>query len=83
MKEGIKMRLKKGIYKHYKGEAYEVLMTAKHSETESWMVVYKALYAEEGIWVRPYDMFVEKVEVDGKMIQRFSYIKNLDKIHSN
>jgi len=77
------MKLKKGIYKHYRGEEYEVFMLAKHSETEEWMVVYKALYGEEGMWVRPYEMFVEKVEVEGKMIQRFRYIKNLDKIHLN
>jgi len=48
------MTLKKGIYKHYKGNLYEVLTTAQHSETEEWMVVYKALYGEKGIWVRPH-----------------------------
>ena len=68
------MELKKGIYKHYKGNLYEVLMTAQHSETEEWMVVYKALYGEEGMWVRPYKMFMEKVEVEGKLIYRFEYI---------
>jgi hypothetical protein len=65
------MEIEKGIYKHYKGNLYEVLMTAQHSETEEWMVVYKALYGEEGIWVRPYDMFHEKVDIDGKMVPRF------------
>ncbi len=69
------MELEKGLYKHYKGNMYEVYMTAKHSETEEWMVVYKALYGEEGMWVRPYEMFVEKVEVDGEMISRFEYIE--------
>ena len=68
------MELVKGLYRHYKGEMYEVYMTAQHSETEEWMVVYKALYGEEGNWVRPYDMFVEKVEVDGEYIQRFEFI---------
>jgi len=68
------MELKKGLYKHYKGAMYEVFMTAQHSETEEWMVVYKALYGEEGMWVRPYDMFVEKVRYEGKEIDRFSYV---------
>jgi len=52
------MKLQAGIYKHYKGNLYEVLTTAQHSETEEWMVVYKALYGEEGIWVRPYEMLI-------------------------
>jgi hypothetical protein len=68
------MTLKKGIYRHYKGNLYEVLTTAQHSETEEWMVVYKALYGEEGMWVRPYKMFVEKVEVDGEMVNRFAFV---------
>ena len=69
------MELEKGIYRHYKGNEYEVIMTARHSETEAWMVVYKALYGEEGFWVRPYEMFVEKVEVNGVLIPRFEKIE--------
>ena len=68
------MKLQEGIYRHYKGNLYEVLTTARHSETEEWMVVYKALYGEEGMWVRPYEMFVEKVEVDGEVVQRFEFV---------
>ncbi len=68
------MDLQAGIYKHYKGNLYEVLTTAQHSETEKWMVVYKALYGEEGMWVRPYEMFVEKVEVEGVMVSRFEFV---------
>ena len=68
------MELKKGIYRHYKGPKYEVLDTARHSETEEWMVVYKTLYGDRGTWVRPYDMFVSKVEVDGVMMQRFVFV---------
>lgn len=68
------MELKKGIYKHYKGHKYEVYMIAQHSETEEWMVVYKALYGDEGMWVRPYDMFVDKIEVEGKMVDRFTLV---------
>jgi len=70
------MKLREGIYKHYKGNLYEVFTTAQHSETEEWMVVYKALYGEEGIWVRPYDMFIEKVIIEGKEVERFVYIGN-------
>jgi len=69
------MTLEKGLYRHYKGNLYEVLMTARHSETEEWMVVYKTLYNEESIWVRPYKMFCEKVEVEGKLIDRFEKLE--------
>ena len=69
------MKLKKGIYRHYKGSLYEVFMTAQHSETEQWMVVYKALYGDKGMWVRPYEMFVEKVEVEDVWIPRFEKIE--------
>jgi len=72
------MKLKKGIYKHYKGSLYKVFMTAQHSETEEWMVVYKALYGDEGMWVRPYEMFMEKVTVEGTEIERFAYVGDED-----
>lgn len=66
--------IKLGKYKHYKGNEYEVIGVAKHSETQEDMVVYQALYGENQIWVRPLKMFLEEVEVDGKMILRFEYI---------
>ena len=66
--------LKTGIYQHYKGNLYEIYHIAQHSETEEWMVVYKALYGEQGIWVRPYEMFVEKVELNGEVLERFAYV---------
>jgi len=69
------MELKKGLYRHYKGNLYEVITTARHSETEEWMVVYKALYGEEGIWVRPYTMFTETINIEGKMVQRFEKVE--------
>jgi len=69
------MHLEKGLYKHYKGNLYEVMSTAQHSETEEWMVVYKALYGNEGMWVRPYEMFVGKIEVEGKMVDRFEKLE--------
>ena len=68
------MELKKGIYQHYKGPFYEVYMAAQHSETGEWMVVYKALYGEEGNWVRPYEMFTSMVTVDGEEKKRFTYV---------
>ena len=70
------MYLEPGIYKHYKGNLYEVLSTAQHSETEEWMVVYKALYGEKGMWVRPFEMFVEKVEVEGEVLERFKFVRS-------
>lgn len=68
------MKLKKGRYRHYKGNEYEVIDTARHSETEEWMVVYRTYYGDKSLWVRPYEMFVEKIEVDGKTVDRFAYI---------
>ncbi len=67
------MNLPKGVYKHYKGKLYEVLGTAKHSETLEELVVYKALYQPDGenLWVRPLSMFTEDLEVDGKRVKRF------------
>jgi len=70
------MELAKGVYQHYKGNMYEVYMAARHSETEEWMVVYKALYGEQGMWVRPYDMFVEELEVEGTLVPRFQKVED-------
>lgn len=64
----------KGRYRHFKGKEYEVLFTAKHSETLEEMVVYKALYGAGEVWVRPAKMWNETVEKDGKMIPRFTYL---------
>ena len=61
-----------GTYRHYKGNLYEVLDVATHSETEERLVVYRALYGEHGLWVRPLAMFTEMVEVDGVVVPRFA-----------
>lgn len=63
-----------GRYRHYKGNDYKVMGVAKHSETMENMVVYQALYGEQGLWVRPLAMFMEKVQFEGKEVQRFMYI---------
>ncbi|MBL4581760.1 MAG: DUF1653 domain-containing protein [Gammaproteobacteria bacterium] len=65
---------KKGKYRHFKGNEYEVLELAHHSETQEPMIVYRALYGERGLWVRPMDMFFEIIERDGKSLQRFEFI---------
>ncbi len=66
--------IKLGKYRHYKGKEYEVLGVAKHSETLEYLVVYRALYGDGELWVRPLAMFSEKVEIDGKKISRFEFI---------
>ena len=68
------MELKPGIYRHFKGNCYQLLYVAKHSETLEPMVVYRALYGEGGIWVRPASMWNETVERDGQSFKRFTYI---------
>jgi hypothetical protein len=70
------MTIKPGIYEHYKGGRYRVIDTARHSETEEWMVLYQPLYGEQKLWVRPFDMFVETVLVDGSDVPRFRFIGN-------
>ena len=66
--------MKLGKYRHFKGNEYEVLAIANHSETLEKMVVYKALYGEGGIWVRPLSMWDEEITSDGKTFKRFEYI---------
>ncbi len=67
--------MKKGIYRHYKGNEYELIDVAIHSETLEKMIVYRALYGEQKVWVRPARMWEEEVEVDGKKVKRFELIE--------
>ena len=60
-----------GLYRHYKGGLYEVIGTARHSETLEAMTVYRALYGEHGLWVRPAAMFTEQVTIEGVLQPRF------------
>ena len=68
------MEIQPGRYRHFKGGEYEVIGMARHSETMEELVVYRALYGERGLWVRPAAMWTETVERDGKQFQRFTYI---------
>jgi len=68
------MAIKTGVYQHYKGPHYHVMEVAQHSETEEQMVVYRALYGDKGVWVRPLSMFTETVELDGVVRPRFTYV---------
>ncbi len=66
--------IRPGRYRHFKGNEYEVIGLARHSETQEEMVVYHALYGDFGLWVRPARMWNETVERDGKTFRRFTYI---------
>jgi len=66
---------KLGKYRHFKGKKYQVIGVAKHSETLEEFVVYKQLYGNNSLWVRPMKMFLEKVEVNGEEVPRFKFIK--------
>ena len=68
------MEIKKGRYLHYKGNEYEVIDIAKHSETLEEMVIYRSLYGEKELWVRPAKMFLENADVNGKAVARFKFI---------
>jgi len=69
------MIIQPGIYKHYKGTYYDVVGTVKHSETAEHLVLYKALYCADVLWVRPLNMFLQEVEFDGKKVRRFEKVE--------
>ncbi len=66
--------LQPGRYRHYKGNLYELVGVARHSETEEEMIVYRKLYDDYSLWVRPLGMFLENVTVDGRTMPRFEWI---------
>ena len=74
MTAGATSTLRKGIYRHFKGNLYQLIDQARHSETLEEYVVYRALYGEHGLWVRPLSMFGEQIERDGQLISRFAFI---------
>lgn len=65
-----------GIYEHFKGMRYQVIDVVRHSETQDEMVLYKALYGDFGLWVRPLDMFAETIEREGVSLERFRRISD-------
>jgi hypothetical protein len=70
--------LAKGRYRHFKGKEYEVIGVARDSETERPMVVYRTLYGDFGLWVRPLSTFTEMIERDGQRVPRFQLITDQD-----
>jgi hypothetical protein len=70
------MELARGRYRHFKGGEYEVIDVARDSETEQLMVIYRALYGDSGLWVRPLTMFTETIERDGVRVRRFERIES-------
>ena len=66
--------LQPGRYRHYKGKDYEVIGVARHSETQEPLVVYRTLYGDFSLWVRPLAMFTETIEHDGRKMPRFAYV---------
>jgi cyclomaltodextrinase len=72
------MSLKLGFYRHFKGNRYQVIDIARHSENLEQHVVYRALYGDKGLWIRPLEMFEETIERDGKTFKRFQYEDDID-----
>ncbi|WP_163833649.1 DUF1653 domain-containing protein [Spartinivicinus ruber] len=70
----MKTEVKAGRYRHFKGQCYQVIGVVTHSETEEKLVLYKALYGKQGLWVRPLTLFFSSVVVDGEQIPRFEYL---------
>lgn len=74
MNNALNSPIQPGYYQHYKGRYYQVIDCARHSETEQWLVIYRALYGDFGLWARPLDMFTENVEIAGELLPRFLFI---------
>jgi len=72
------LSIKKGIYRHYKGNLYQVIEVATHSETQDQLVVYRTLYGDYSMWVRPLEMFEDSIRVDGQEVSRFTFIEPSD-----
>jgi len=69
-----------GVYRHYKGNLYEVIGFAKHSETLEELVIYEALYGDLGTWVRPLSMWKDRLEINGETVLRFEFVGDSEKV---
>lgn len=69
------MKIQPGKYQHFKGQYYQVFDTVTHSETQETLVLYKPLYGEQALWVRPIKMFLEEVDHEGKVQPRFAFVE--------
>ncbi|MDE3272558.1 DUF1653 domain-containing protein [Pseudoalteromonas sp. G4] len=69
------MKIQPGKYQHFKGNFYQVIDIVTHSETQETLVLYKPLYGEQALWVRPIDMFLEEIERDGEVFKRFTLVE--------
>lgn len=78
IQSGSFMALLPGLYRHYKGNDYQVFQVATHSETREPMVVYRCLYGDYSWWVRPLTMFTETLEIAGEPIPRFRFLRSLN-----
>ncbi len=74
MKISFEPTIARGIYQHYKGPYYQVLDVVRHSESEEWLVYYRTCYGDWSRWVRPFEMFIGTIELDGVERPRFAYI---------
>ncbi len=72
------MTIKQGIYRHFKGNKYHILGVAQHSEDGSNLVVYRPMYGSEDLWVRPVEMFLETVMLNGKQVPRFEFLQQVE-----
>ncbi|NDY95901.1 DUF1653 domain-containing protein [Wenzhouxiangella limi] len=72
----MKPSIQPGRYRHFKGGEYQVLDVARHSETEEWMVVYRPLYGDRALWVRPLELFTDHKQIEGQPVPRFKRIED-------
>ena len=72
------MSIKQGIYRHFRGNNYHILGVAQHSEDGTIFVVYRPMYGARDLWVRPIEMFHEKVELDGQQVPRFEFLEQIE-----
>jgi hypothetical protein len=72
------LNIKQGIYRHFKGNKYHILGVAQHSEDGSTLVVYRPMYGTEDLWVRPVEMFLETVELNGQQVPRFDFLEQVE-----